>query len=200
MRLIADQLACERSARTVFRDLSFTVEAGEALAVTGPNGAGKSTLLRLVAGLLRPSAGTLSIDGGDAEATVAERVHYLGHKDAVKPSMTPLETLDFWSRFLGGRGMPAEDALERVGLGHAAALPSAYLSAGQRRRLSLARLLAARRPVWLLDEPTNALDAASQATLRGICKDHLASGGLIMLATHIETGIPARSLALGGRA
>jgi heme exporter protein A len=206
MRLIAEDLACERSGRVVFRDLSFAVEAGEALAVVGPNGAGKSTLLRLVAGLLKPSAGTLTIavedSDADADAAVAERVHYLGHKDALKPALTPVEILEFWSAWLGDgpKGASPRAALERVGLLHTADLPSAYLSAGQRKRLSLARLLVAPRPVWLLDEPTNALDVASQETLRGLCADHAGSGGLIMIATHAETGIPTRSLALGGRA
>lgn len=215
MRLIAEDLACERSGRTVFRDLSFTVSSGEALAVTGPNGAGKSTLLRLVAGLLKPSGGTLAIDGSDpgaigqtgtgaddTDAPVAERVHYLGHKDALKPSLTPAEILAFWASWLG-TGLPsasARDALDRVGLLHTADLPSAYLSAGQRKRLSLARLLVAPRPLWLLDEPTNALDAASQETLRGLCAEHLSAGGLVMLATHADTGIPTRTLSLGGRA
>ncbi len=129
-------------------------------------------------------------------------MHYLGHKDAVKPALTPVEILDFWAAWLGDgkKGADAREALERVGLLHAADLPSAYLSAGQRKRLSLARLLVAPRPVWLLDEPTNALDAASQETLRRLCAEHAATGGLVMIATHAETGIPTRSLALGGRA
>jgi heme exporter protein A len=204
MRLIAEDLACERSGRVVFRDLSFAVAAGEALAVIGPNGAGKSTLLRLVAGLLKPSAGTLTIavEDADVDAAVAERVHYLGHKDALKPALTPVEILEFWSAWLGDgpKGASPREALDGVGLLHTADLPSAYLSAGQRKRLSLARLLVAPRPVWLLDEPTNALDVGSQETLRRLCAEHLATGGLIMIATHAETGIPTRTLSLGGRA
>ncbi len=200
MRLIAERLACERSGRTVFRDLTFSLAPGEALAVTGPNGAGKSTLLRLVAGLLRPSAGAISLEDDVTDAVVAERVHYMGHKDALKPALTPLEILAFWTDYLGGGGLGCDEALDVVDLAHTADLPSGYMSAGQRRRLSLARLLVARRPLWLLDEPTNALDAGSQDTLRRLCAEHLAAGGLIMLATHAETGIPTRSLRLGGAA
>jgi heme exporter protein A len=197
MRLIGEQLACERSGRTVFRDLSFSLAPGEALAVTGPNGAGKSTLLRLVAGLLRPSAGRILLEDDLPEALPSERVHYMGHKDALKPALTPVEILEFWAAYLGGGGLNCGEALDAVELGHTADLPSGYMSAGQRRRLSLARLLVARRPLWLLDEPTNALDAGSQDTLRRLCAEHLAGGGLIMLATHAETGIPTRSLRLG---
>jgi heme exporter protein A len=198
MRLSGSDLACFRGGRQVFSGLSFTIEAGEALAVLGPNGAGKSSLLRLVAGLVARSAGTLSLAGGNDELTIGEQAHYLGHLDALKPSLTVAENLAFWSRFLGGGG-DVEAALAAVGLAGIAALPAAYLSAGQRRRLSIARLIAIKRPLWLLDEPTTALDAAAQAQLAGMMREHLSGGGLILAAAHGPIGLAApKELRLGG--
>lgn len=199
-RLRGTDLACMRGGRRVFAGLGFTVPAGSALALTGPNGAGKSSLLRLIAGLIRPEAGRLDLDGGDPEATVAEQAHYLGHQDALKPSLTVFENLDFWRRYLGGSG-EAGAALEAVGLDRIATLPAGYLSAGQRRRLSIARVVAVERPLWLLDEPTSALDAAAQTMLAGLMRAHLAAGGLIVAATHGPLGIDgAQELRLGGQA
>ncbi len=133
--------------------------------VTGRNGAGKTTLLRLIAGLLEPAHGRIELTGGASEMSLPEQAHYLGHRDALKPALTVLENLQFWYAFLGGRDAPAASALETVGLGGLADLPAGYLSAGQRRRFSVARLLAAPRPIWLLDEPTAALDTAGQQRL-----------------------------------
>ena len=153
--------------------MNFTVKAGEALVLTGPNGSGKTTLLRVIAGLLRPSEGAVSFEGAGPDAMLGEEAHYLAHLDPLKPSLTIAENLMFWTEFLGGAGA-GDEALRAVRLERLAQLPAGYLSAGQRRRLSLARLLAVRRPIWLLDEPTAALDAAGQVILADMMREHLA--------------------------
>ena len=198
MKLSVSGLSVLRSGRSVISQLGFTVNAGEALALTGPNGSGKSTLLRVLAGLLPTSAGMIDWSGGQEDVPLAEEAHYLGHRDALKPSLTPLELLTFWRSLLGRAATEPLAALERVGLAHAAYLPSAHLSAGQRRRLSLARLLVAHRPLWLLDEPTAALDQASETMFGALVADHLARGGLALIATHAPLPIPTRTLSLKG--
>jgi heme exporter protein A len=198
MQLSADNLVCSRGGREVFRGLSFSLPGGEALLVTGRNGAGKSSLLRVIAGLVHLSGGRLALDGGDPEAAIGEQAHYLGHHDALKPSLTVTENLQFWAAFLGDGGDAVEPALEAVDLVRLADLPAAYLSAGQRRRLSLARLVAVKRPLWLLDEPTSALDTASQARLAELMRGHLAGGGMIVAAAHGPIGLErARELKMG---
>jgi heme exporter protein A len=198
MQLKGDDLACIRGGREVFSGLSFALGGGQALLVTGRNGAGKSSLLRLIAGLVRASAGRLTLSGGDREASIGEQAHYLGHQDAAKPSLTVRENLQFWAEFLGRGRNAVRAALDAVELGALADLPAVYLSAGQRRRLSIARLVAVRRPLWLLDEPTSALDAASQARLAGLMRRHLAGGGLIVAASHGPIGLArTRELKLG---
>jgi heme exporter protein A len=189
MRLIGANLRCVRGGREIFAGIGFDLRAGQHLLIKGPNGAGKSSLLRLVAGLLRPADGRIALEGGEADRTVPELAHYLGHLDALKPALTVAENLEFWAAFLGGGGNRAADALAAAGLAELAGLPGAYLSAGQRRRLSVARLLAVRRPIWLLDEPTSALDAAGQETFAALMRDHLADGGLILAATHAPLGL-----------
>ena len=197
MRLSGRGVRCVRGGREVFSGLDFSASAGEALAVTGSNGSGKTSLLRLIAGLLTMADGSIALEGGEAELTLPEQAHYLGHRDALKPALSVMENIAFWRDFLGGEASDARASLATVGLDHAAHLPAAYLSAGQRRRLSIARLLAVRRPVWLLDEPTNALDAAGQTMFAALMGDHLSRGGLIVAATHTPLGLPAKELRMG---
>ena len=210
MRLSGRGVRCVRGGREVFSGLDFEASSGEAVAVTGPNGAGKTSLLRLIAGLLTMADGSIDLEGGEAELTLPEQAHYLGHRDALKPALSVMENLCFWRDFLGGAAFDAAEnlateslateSLAAVGLDHAVRLPAAYLSAGQRRRLSIARLLAVRRPIWLLDEPTSALDAAGQSLFAALMGDHLSRGGLIVAATHAPLGLAARELRIGGTA
>lgn len=157
----------------------------------GPNGAGKSSLLLTLAGLLRPEAGTVRWPGLGPEAPALAHLHLIGHRPAVKSALTAAENLGFWMRFYATPGNPAE-ALSRVGLGPLADIEAAHLSAGQVRRLALARLIACPRPVWLLDEPTAALDAQGAALVADLIADHLGSGGLVVAATHLDLGAAGR--------
>jgi heme exporter protein A len=202
LKLSGQGVGCVRGHRNIFSNLSFSVASGEALAVTGPNGSGKTSLLRLIAGLLARDAGAITLAGGDKTLTLAEQAHFLGHRDAVKPSLTVKENIAFWRAFLGGDGSrhEPEAALETVGLGSLVRLPAAFLSAGQRRRLSIARLIACERPLWLLDEPTTALDDGARAMISAVMQGHLRNGGLIVAATHEPLGVASRELRLGGGA
>jgi heme exporter protein A len=198
MKLIAEGLTSIRGGRTLFNDLSFAVDGGEALLLLGPNGAGKTTLIRTIAGLLGPAAGTIRIEGGDAERSVGEQCHYVGHLNALKPSLTVEENAAFWCGFLGRRGDGIDAALAAFGLAALRDIPATYLSAGQKRRLGLARVLLAGRPIWLLDEPTVSLDRAAQTGLTRAVEGHLAAGGLVIAATHAPLGLPnSRELHLG---
>src|ERR1700680_92747 len=155
MNLSGLDVTCIRGGRRVFSGINFSIDSGKALVLTGPNGAGKSSLLRMIAGLIRPAEGSLMLEGGDAELSIGEQAHYVGHLDPLKPALTVTENLDFWARFLNGGDRVTTDvarqgtngltaALAAVGLADLASLPAGYLSAGQRRRLSLARILVAR--------------------------------------------------------
>lgn len=187
-------LTCVRGERVVFTGLDFSLAPGDALVLLGPNGSGKSSLLRLMAGLIRPAAGRLSWNGqpvgADREAH-AGRTHYVGHHDAIKPVLTVAENLRFWARLHGAGGdAKALAALDRFGLGHLAGMPGKLLSAGQKRRLNLARLLAAPAPLWLLDEPSVALDRASVRRLEEVIAEHRAAGGMVVLSTHAVVDLP----------
>jgi heme exporter protein A len=192
--LKAENIACERGGRLVFTNLSFSVKAGELLELRGPNGSGKSTLLRLLAGLNTQSAGSITLDNGAPDANIAEQAHYIGHADANKPALTAQENLAFWSRFLGGD----KSSLSAFNLQSLAADQTLHLSAGQKRRLALARLTSAPRAIWLLDEPDVGLDTASRLSLKNHIAEHLESGGIVLAATHMELGFKtARRLQLG---
>ncbi len=194
LRLSGQHLRCVRGGREIFAGLSLEVSGGEALAIVGANGAGKTSLLRMIAGLLSRAEGTLDLTGGETDLTLPEQAHYLGHRDALKPSLSVRENLTFWRDFLGGDRSDIAGSVAAVGLAHAIDLPAAYLSAGQRRRLSFARLLAVKRPVWLLDEPLSALDVAGQTLVAELMGDHLGRGGMILAATHGSLGVNAREM------
>jgi heme exporter protein A len=182
------ELICVRGERRVFAGLDFSLAAGGLLVLTGANGSGKSSLLRLMAGLLRPAQGALYWGGtpvaGDPEAQAA-RLHYLGHLDAVKPVLTVAENLTFWAALHGGGEAEVERGLEAFGLTALAGAPGRMLSSGQKRRVALARLLAAPAEVWLLDEPTVGLDTASLACLGAAIAEHRTQGGRVVAATHV---------------
>lgn len=185
-------LQCIRGERLVFEGLDFALGDGDALVLTGPNGAGKSTLLRLMAGLLRPSAGIMTWDADDISEDPGAhnaRLVYIGHADAVKPSLTVLENVSFWADVSGAGGLQPMAALEALKTGHLADLPARYLSAGQRRRVSLTRMLTSPAKLWLLDEPTTALDRDAAAALGALVARHREAGGMVVVSTHMPLGL-----------
>jgi heme exporter protein A len=195
-RLKAENLACERGGRLVFTKLNFELNAGELMELRGPNGAGKSSLLRLLAGLNTPAAGNVVLENGEMDATLAEQAHYIGHAEANKPALTVSENLRFWAQFLSGD--KDQLRLSTFNLDALADDQAMLLSAGQKRRLALTRLVIARRALWLLDEPTVGLDAASLVQLQNLIKKHLGEGGMVIAATHAKLGVKAaRELQLG---
>jgi heme exporter protein A len=198
--LVAERLACRRGERLVFSGLDCVLPAGGALMLTGANGSGKSSLLRLLATLLPAAAGRLSWAGepvaGDLAAYRA-RLHYVGHLDAIKPALGVRETLGFWAGMRAAPRGQIDAALAAFGLETRADFPCRWLSAGQRRRLALARLVAAPAPLWLLDEPTASLDVDGEARLIAAIVAHRAAGGRVAIATHQPLGLSdASTLAL----
>ena len=201
LHLSARALRVERGGRAIVQDISFELASGEALLVLGRNGAGKSTLLRALAGLLPLRGGEAVFSGADG-APLPERAHYVGHADGLKSALTALENLEFWATMLGAGGpFSPQQALEKVGLARIGDFPVGYLSAGQKRRVALARLFVAPRPVWILDEPATALDVGSQEKFAASMAEHRAGGGLILAATHAPLGLAdARELRLDEKA
>lgn len=195
--LQARELACWRAERLVFAGLSFEVSPGDALLLTGANGAGKSSLLRVLAGLIPAAEGSLTWEGADCLADLpahGARLRYLGHQDALKPALTARENLQFFAQLWGGEVTTALAALDLTAL---ADLPARVLSSGQKRRLALARLALAPARLWLLDEPSVGLDAASVARLGPLFAAHRAAGGMVLAATHLPLPLPdARELRL----
>lgn len=194
MKLTVDNMTLERGGEPIVSGIGFELAAGEALVITGENGSGKSTALRGMAGLLPLASGSVKLTdetGKPFEGPVREYCHYLGHQNAMKSGLTVHDNLDFWRRFNGHPHLAVEEALEEVDLLHTADLPFHYLSAGQKRRVAIARLLVSDRPVWILDEPTSGLDAPSVATFTGLVKAFAESGGILVAATHLDLGINA---------
>ncbi|MFT3810663.1 MAG: heme ABC exporter ATP-binding protein CcmA [Micropepsaceae bacterium] len=195
VKVTGEGLSCRRGDRLLFCGLSFEAAPGSLSAVTGPNGSGKTSLLRMIAGLLKPEAGTLRVAEAGRDEVAADLLHYLGHHDALKSQMTARENLVFAARWFGAGRAPG-DALERLGLSRQADLPVGYFSAGQRKRTALARCWMLGRPLWLLDEPTAALDAAGRALVIELIAAHAAGGGTVIAATHEPLGAGAAEIAV----
>lgn len=188
-RLQVSGLSCRRGERVLVTALDFLVEPGEIVLLRGPNGSGKTTLLLALAGIVRPAAGSIAILGGGEEARPGSDLYLLGHLSAVKPRLSVAENLRFWTDLNGGERKLVDAALEAVGLAHIETLSAGYLSAGQTRRLALARLLVADRPIWLLDEPTAALDRDGELLVGRLIDAHLRRGGLVVAATHHDLAL-----------
>lgn len=190
-------LMCVRGERTVFRGLNFQIEAGGALILIGPNGAGKSSLLRMMAGLLKPYDGQLLWNGEDALDDIDEhgaRLHYVGHHDAVKPVLSANENIRFWAELRGADAGGIESALNVFDIKHLYDVPGRFLSAGQKRRVNLARIIAAPAPLWLLDEPTTALDKATIKRMEQAIGAHRDQGGQVVLSTHADVNMPGAKI------
>ncbi len=201
--VVAKSLRVERGGRVIVDGIDFDLRAGEALLALGRNGSGKSTLLRAIAGFLPLRGGEIQHFGLEAETPLPELCHYVGHADGLKTALTALDNLEFWATMLAlsssRNALSPLDALHRVGLKRVADFPVAYLSAGQKRRVALARLFVAPRPLWILDEPATALDVAAQAMLAEAFAAHRADGGMIIAATHAPLGLTdAKELRLDG--
>ena len=201
MKLVVENLTCRRGLRTIFEDLSFDLEAGKGLLLTGANGSGKTTLLRMLAGFIEAAEGTVRLDGGDDERELAEQCHYVGHHNGIKHSFTVRENLQFLTDYLDEDDDPTryEQAMETFQLRGLEDIPAGIMSAGQKRRLGLARLVLIQRPVWFLDEPSVSLDVASVEILAGVVSAHIENGGLAIAATHVPLGLDFKDeLVMGG--
>lgn len=199
MELNAKGLTCERGGRIVFRDVSLSLKPGQLMQLTGPNGSGKSSLLRLIAGLNEAQAGTIELAGGSADLTIGQQAHYVAHQEPVKSALSVEENLAFWRDFMGGGDV--DEALDAFDLSRLASYPAGLLSAGQKRRLALARIVLVPRLLWLLDEPTVGLDTASLERFVKVMAAQLGQGGMIIAATHVPLGRePDIRLELGGAA
>jgi heme exporter protein A len=198
LRIVVRDLACSRSERPLIEGLSFSLGEGEGLVVTGPNGVGKTTLLRVLAGFIPRDAGTITLEGVEEGISLAQSLHFVGHRDGLRAALTVRENLELAPLLFGQPGASVSDAAIQLNLDALLNLPVGVLSAGQRRRAALARLLVSRRPVWLLDEPTAALDTASQAIVAALITAHVDGGGIVIAATHLDLGVKARGLAVQG--
>jgi heme exporter protein A len=197
MELHAKDLTCERGGRTVFRDVSLSLKPHQLMQLTGPNGSGKSSLLRLIAGLNEAQTGSITLAGGAPDLSIGQQAHYIAHQEAVKTALSVHENLAFWRDFMGGGDV--DEALAAFDLTRLSSYPAGLLSAGQKRRLALARLVLVPRALWLLDEPTVGLDIASLERLVKVMDTQLARGGMIIAATHVPLGRePDSRLELGG--
>lgn len=186
MELRGQDLCCERGGREVFAGLSFAVKNGEMLVLKGPNGVGKTSLLRMIAGLNEPSEGGFDVTGAQ-QTDLGLMCHFVAHQEAFKPALTVEENLQFWADFFGGGDV--EKALAAFNLLPLAGFSAAVLSAGQKRRLALARLVMIERPLWLLDEPSVGLDSQSVGQLQELIRAHLKNDGLVIATTHVDLGI-----------
>ncbi len=202
--LQAEDAGCDRAGVPIVRGVSFTLKPGGALQLFGANGSGKTSLLSLFAGHIRAGAGSLrwrASSGAEQEFPFDDSVFFLGHQVSIKSSLTAEENLLFWSKLYCGDKSAIRDrvgvALDRVGMGDCGRLRAGRLSAGQRRRIDLARALLAQREVWLMDEPAAAIDADGVGILRGMISDHLGRGGIALIATHDELGVSSRKLEIG---
>jgi heme exporter protein A len=196
MNLTIQDLKCVRGGRVVFDALSLRVKSGVGVELSGPNGSGKSSLLRVLAGFLPAAAGHIDLQGGDDDTSLGEQCHYVGHLNGVKRAFSVQENLAFWADYLGGGDI--EHALAAFDLESLTHIPAGMLSAGQARRLGLARLALVERPVWLLDEPSVSLDAGSRKFLSSAIASHIKAGGMVIAATHVPLGVKfTRILKLG---
>lgn len=189
MKFSAENLCVNRGIRTIIKDVSFALEAGEALIILGENGSGKSTLLRAIAGLLPISSGKLSLTQIEDDTAIYEQCHYLGHKNGMKDALSVQENLSFWQSYNGVLDANIENALATVDMGHVADVPFGYLSTGMKRRVSICKLLLNKRPVWIVDEPTSGLDLPSAKLFEELCNRFCRGGGILIAATHLPLGI-----------